>query len=65
MLRTKMTISKIRIIIYDDNDQEIGIQEQVIEGAMLDLDRIEVEEFLKSKLPEITKTLLANSQKEF
>ena len=60
-------MATIKVTIYDDFGQEIGIKEKTMKSVLHDFDAIEeeVEQFRKEVMPEITKILLESQQKEF
>jgi pheromone shutdown protein TraB len=60
-------MTKIKLIIYNDFDEEVGFLEKKMVKNLNTLDEMEseVEEFRKSMLPEITKILLEESQRSF
>lgn len=60
-------MGKIKLVIYNDLDEEVGVLEKQMLKSPTTLEEMEweVEEFRKSMLPEITKILLEDSQREF
>jgi len=60
-------MARIKLIIYNDLGEEIGVREKLLEIGVTNLDDIEseVESFRKSMLSEITKVLLEDSQATF
>ena len=66
-LAKKKEMAKIKLIIYNDLGEEIGVREKILESGIETLDEIEssVELFRQSMLPEITKVLLEDKQSIF
>ncbi len=60
-------MATIKLIIYNDLGEEIGVREKILESGVGTLDEIEssVELFRQSMLPEITKVLLEDKQSTF
>ena len=60
-------MAKIKLIIYNDLGEEIGVREKILESGVETLDEIEssIELFRQSILPEITKVLLEDKQSTF
>ena len=60
-------MAKIKLIIYNDLGDEIGVREKILASGVDTLDDIEssVELFRQAMLPEITKVLLDDKQATF
>jgi hypothetical protein len=60
-------MAKIKLIIYNDLGDEIGIREKTLSEGVDNLDNIEssVESFRQEMLPEVSKILLASTQSDF
>ena len=60
-------MAKIKLTIYNDLGEEIGVRETTLSNGVETLDQIEssVELFRQSILPEITKVLLEDNQSNF
>lgn len=60
-------MAAIRLTIYDDEGKEITTTQQALAAELDTIDKIEaaVEEFRQQALPQVSKTLLEQSQKAF
>jgi hypothetical protein len=60
-------MATIRLIIYDDEGNEITTTQQVLASELDTIAKIEsaVEDFRQQVLPQVSKTLLEQSQKVF
>lgn len=60
-------MASIRLTIYDDEGNEITTTQQALASELDTMNKIEaaVEGFRQQALPEVTKTLLEQSQKMF
>ena len=60
-------MARIRLTIYDDEGNEIKTTQQALASQLNTINQIEaaVEDFRQKALPQISKTLLEQSQKAF
>ena len=60
-------MATIRLTIYDDEGNEITTTQQVLASELDTINKIEaaVEDFRQQALPQVSKTLLEQSQKVF